>query len=148
MRSQAIGTCVGLLALFIAGCGPEAPTRPWSASDHAHSAPRANQVNPDRSPRTQAQSPEVARARAIAALYRVSCASCHGAQGAGDGPEAPSAMPDFRSAEWQQSRSNEEIAQVIRIGRPPMPAFGDQIQGESLQGLVAYVRALGGAPPQ
>lgn len=148
MHRQAIRLSVGLFALALVGCGPEAPTRAWSASDHAHSAPRANQASPDRTPRTQAQSPELARARAIAALYRVSCASCHGAQGAGDGPQAPAAMPDFRSGEWQQSRTDEEIAQVIRVGRPPMPAFGDQIQGANLQGLVAYVRALGVAPPQ
>jgi mono/diheme cytochrome c family protein len=145
---QAIRTSVGLFAFALAACGPEAPTRPWSASDHAHSTPRANQVTPDRAPRTQEQSPEVARARAIAALYRVSCASCHGAQGAGDGPEAPAAMPNFRSAEWQQSRSDTEIAQVISLGRPPMPAFGDQIQGANLQGLVVYIRALGVTPSE
>lgn len=57
-------------------------------------------------------------------------------------------MPDFRSAEWQGSRSDEEIAQVIRLGRPPMPAFGDQIQGVNLQGLVAYIRVLGRTSPE
>ena len=57
-------------------------------------------------------------------------------------------MPNFQSVEWQQSRSDEEIAQVIRLGRPPMPAFGDQIQGANLQGLVGLVRALGAIPAE
>jgi hypothetical protein len=55
-------------------------------------------------------------------------------------------MVSFASAEWQNGRSDVEIAQVITDGRNMMPAFGDTIAPAGIEALVALIRRFGGAP--
>ena len=81
-----------------------------------------------------------------AAEFAGKCAMCHGKAGAGDGP-AGAAMnpkpPDFSSAEYQEGRSDEEIAEAIKTGKGMMPAYGEKLSAEAIEGLVAYIRTLG-----
>ncbi len=128
--------------LLCGACGPEVPTESWSASDHAHPPQQATQTGPAQARPARNVSPAENRARAAASLYRVSCARCHGTTGAGDGPEAPAGLPDLRTAAWQDSHDDTAIEEVIRLGRPPMPAFGDQIQPEGIVALREHVRRL------
>ncbi|MDQ2702783.1 MAG: FTR1 family iron permease [Pseudomonadota bacterium] len=67
-------------------------------------------------PQAPAQAPDLAGA---AALYQQSCATCHGANGAGDGPAAAALDPspiDFTDATRARQRSVFALQQVIEQG--------------------------------
>lgn len=80
-------------------------------------------------------------------LYDDNCASCHGAQGLGDGPEAanlPAAPTSFKNQEWMAARSAVDLSEAIRDGAgESMPAFGDQFSTDEIWNLTAYLRQLG-----
>jgi len=154
-----IGRAAWLSALVVlaSACGrEERPVREWRASDHAEPGPvePGGQAPPEGDAPGAAgggtsadpgESPEARDARAVAELYGVICASCHGPRGDGDGPaRAPGmAMPRFSDPAWQASRTDEAIAQVIVEGRGAMPAFGQQVNPRGVAALVRYLRALG-----
>tara|TARA_B110000037_G_scaffold218893_1_gene282832 strand:- start:914 stop:1342 length:429 start_codon:yes stop_codon:yes gene_type:complete len=85
-----------------------------------------------------------------AATYASSCASCHGANGAGDGAAA-SALPvtpaNFSEAIFWETRTDEAVASVIRDGgaangkSPLMVAFGAML-GDNVPAMVAYLHTL------
>jgi mono/diheme cytochrome c family protein len=140
------GSVVSVVVLIGAlGCSepplPEAGE--WTAADHTQPDRGAATTNQQRAPRAERASDPLA---AAAALWNVTCASCHGRTGLGDGPAAPGPMVSFASAEWQNGRSDVEIAQVITDGRNMMPAFGDTIAPAGIEALVALIRRFGGAP--
>jgi mono/diheme cytochrome c family protein len=77
------------------------------------------------------------------------CASCHGAQGKGDTPMAQALKPsprDFSDSAWQQEKSDEHIAKVIREGgtsvglSPMMAPWGSLLDDKRIKGLVAKIR--------
>ncbi len=131
---------VVFIVTLLFACGEDpAPTRVWTPDDHAQ--PPAPDQSPNAPQRTERSGNP--RARAAAALWNVSCASCHGRDGRGDGPDAPTQLASFRRAEWQAANSDEEIARVITLGRDRMPNFGDQIAAAGIAALVEHVRTLG-----
>lgn len=81
------------------------------------------------------------------------CAACHGREGRGDGPLAPSLNPpprDFiRGDSFKEPRTVVAIADVIARGIPstptPMPAFA-HLDLESRRRLAGYVLSIGGGP--
>jgi len=86
-------------------------------------------------------------AAAGARLYRRSCASCHGASGAGDGPAAEGLRPPpsdltgpARSAEATPARD----FQVVTLGIPAtsMEPWGGRLPVEQRWDVVAYVQTL------
>ena len=73
-----------------------------------------------------------------AKLYQSNCATCHGPAGEGT---AKSGKIDMTTSVWQAKLSDTAIANVVRLGRPPiMPSFSFS-KGE-LQDLVKHLRAL------
>jgi mono/diheme cytochrome c family protein len=81
------------------------------------------------------------------AVYRRLCLACHGREGKGDGSAAAALDPaptDFSAAEFQEGRSDEEIAQAVTDGTGSMPGFGSQLSDEEIEALVEYVRHFGG----
>lgn len=71
------------------------------------------------------------------------CASCHGIEGRGDGPNGPMVKaPDLSRPDWQAATSDEQIAAVIREGRNKMPRF--DLPPPTIAGLVRRIRALRG----
>lgn len=158
VRRVAWVTCIAAACLWLGGCD-RAPrdVREWRASDHAEPGPAepggqaAPQGEPPGAPAPGAaaapvdESPEARDARAVAELYGVICASCHGPAGDGDGPARPPgvAMPRFADPAWQASRTDEAIAQVIVAGRGQMPAFGQQVNPRGVAALVRHLRGLG-----
>lgn len=131
--------------VLLVGCGEKRELREWQPTDHAQ--PEGADVDPSRvaQEQTAAETPEQIEARAAAALYRVSCASCHGNEGRGDGMARPPAVqiPSFADAAWQQSRTDEQLASAIREGKNLMPKFGDKVNPTGIQALVKHVRRLG-----
>lgn len=81
------------------------------------------------------------------------CAACHGRDGRGDGPLAPTLNPpprDFMKADsFTKPRTVVEIAELIARGTPskptPMPAFA-HLDLETRRRLAGYVLSIGGGP--
>lgn len=125
----------------LAACGDTRELREWKPSDH--------QPPPTVAPEGQGSGSEgendgEAEARAVAALWTMRCATCHGAEGRGDGSGRPPgiALPDMTAAAFHDARSDEALAEVIAKGRGLMPAFEGQLSEEGVAALVRHVRAL------
>ncbi|HMC57213.1 MAG TPA: c-type cytochrome [Gemmatimonadaceae bacterium] len=92
-----------------------------------------------------------AAASAPAALYAKWCATCHGASGRGDGPNArflPIAPAVHASAAQMAARSDDMLFDAIAGGgwvmgkSPRMPAFGQTLSSAEIRSLVGYIRVL------
>ena len=71
--------------------------------------------------------------------WRENCAKCHGAMGAGDGPQGPMTHArDLSDGAWQAATNDETIAKTIREGRGMMPAF--KLPDSTVSALVRLVR--------
>lgn len=130
------------LVLGAAACESKPDLREWTPDDHGHPP------DPASAPTAPAEAPSPQTiARAAAALYRVSCAPCHGAEGRGDGPNKPpgASLASFADPAWQKARTDEELAAAIRAGKGLMPAFGDRIIPDGITALVAHLRTFGAA---
>jgi cytochrome c oxidase cbb3-type subunit 3 len=131
--------------LVLAACGDPPPLREWTPADHG----QPERVDDRERGLGEPEAPaEDGVARAARALWNASCASCHGRDGKGLGPGRPpgATIADFTSQEFQDSRSDAQLAETIRNGRNLMPAFAKQVNDHGIQALVQHVRALG-APP-
>ena len=84
--------------------------------------------------------------------YDQLCASCHGPQGAGDGPIA-AGLPetqkprDFQVADFKIATDDEKMKEVIQkggmaFGLSPLMAPQPSLTGDDLNNVVAYVRTL------
>ncbi len=69
-------------------------------------------------------------------IFQQKCQNCHGDKGQG------ARGPAFTKAAMKDSA---ELRQIIHDGHEKMPAFGNQMTGEQLDGIVAYVKQLGSA---
>lgn len=79
---------------------------------------------------------------AAQALFNAQCASCHGAEGHGDGPMAAMFRPaDLSDPTLQAQRSDEDFAAAIVRGKGRMPAFGTQLRPEAVPLLVRLIRS-------
>jgi len=76
-----------------------------------------------------------------AALFKTKCSMCHGADGKGF---AALKTPDFTDPKWQGSKSDKEIASVIKNGKQGtmMQAFGNQLKDDEIDALVKEIRSL------
>ena len=97
-----------------------------------------------------ANAPSAARADGPA-LYARWCASCHGAAGKGDGPNAqrlPVRPTAHANAAYMRERSDDALYDAIAAGgavigkSARMPAFGETLSREDIRSLVSYLRAL------
>jgi mono/diheme cytochrome c family protein len=83
-------------------------------------------------------------------IFQMRCFVCHGRSGIGDGPSAPglgAPVRDLTAADWQNSITDQSIAQVIRSGAkaiggsaamPPNP----DLSNAQIQSLTQYIREL------
>lgn len=80
-----------------------------------------------------------------AAIYKQHCAMCHGETGGGDGPAAVAFDPkptDFTAPDFQESRTDDQLTEVIAKGRGRMPSFEAQLKPDELKALVEYIREM------
>src|SRR5262249_10136725 len=69
------------------------------------------------------------------------CASCHGPEGRGDGPNGPGVQaPDLARESWQATVTDDQIARTIRNGKNRMPKF--DLPDAVVAGLVRRIRGL------
>lgn len=128
-------------ALLLSGCGDDRELREWTPEDHGQ--PPQSQADPSRIPGNQPTG--TPQERAAAALWIMQCAGCHGRGGRGDGPEQPPGvqLPDFTRAEFQASRTDQELAAAITQGQGEMEGFGDRLPQQAIAALVGHIRRLG-----
>lgn len=86
-------------------------------------------------------------------MFMTVCATCHGADGSGNGPVAESLNPrprNYTDKAWQASVTDDDLKKIIvqgghAVGKSPMmPANpGLKDQPEVLEGLVQIIRRFG-----
>jgi mono/diheme cytochrome c family protein len=85
-------------------------------------------------------------------IYTQRCVTCHGAEGAGDGPVALSLPPEMKprnlqNGDFKVTKDDVKMKDVIQKGgaahglNPLMPPHSD-ITGANLDALVAFVKSL------
>lgn len=82
-------------------------------------------------------------------VWEAQCASCHGPQGQGDGPQAQQAgwtLASLADPAYTAQQSLDAWYQVTSQGRGEMPAFADVLPEEALRNVVAYARTFSFAP--
>jgi len=135
-----------LAAALTLACSQTPPdVREWRVADHDHQDnPNAAQTDMTDGGQTGVMGiDEVALA-----AWRANCVPCHGLIGRGDGPRGlPLKARDLTDPAWQQSATDEQIAQTIRNGKGQMPKL--DLPPATVQQLVKLVRLLGArtAPP-
>jgi len=77
-------------------------------------------------------------------LYAASCAACHGADGAGDGPEASAPMPDFSDQAWAIEQSQASLRSGWLAAHPDVAV---DLQPDQQRALLQYIRGFSMATP-
>lgn len=79
-------------------------------------------------------------------VYEAACLTCHGAQGQGDGPDAPPGTPNLVAAPLAYERTLAHWFDVIAVGRGAMPAFADRLSEDERWAVAEYVRSFAYQP--
>ncbi len=85
-----------------------------------------------------------ARSKAVV-IFTERCATCHGADGRGNGPAAVNLKPkpiDFHSRNWQKSVSDENITKAIIFGGRAVGKSGQMAPNPDLENEPEIVAAL------
>jgi len=146
-----------LFILVLMACG-EREAAPPAAPAAAPAAPAAPAAAPA-APAAQAPPEAAPAAGAVAAaeeIFATRCVTCHGPQGAGDGPGSAALDPkprNFQDPAWQESVTDDHIEQIVMYGgaavgrSPTMPGNPDLMsQPEVVRALAAHVRGLRRSP--
>lgn len=76
----------------------------------------------------------------VEVTWQKQCATCHGPNGKGDGPEGPMVKAqDLTREDWQAKIDDAQMASSIRNGKGKMPKF-DKVPDEVVAGLVKRIR--------
>lgn len=76
-------------------------------------------------------------------LFQAHCASCHGAQGQGDGPAGRALKPGPADLTAMAGRhSDGDFAWKIANGRGPMPAWNGRLSEKNIWDLVNFIQSL------
>lgn len=81
--------------------------------------------------------------------WEAQCASCHGPQGEGDGPQAQAAgwtLASLADPVYAAQQSLEAWYQVAKQGKGNMPAFDGVLTDAALRNVVAYARTFSFLP--
>ena len=129
------------LAAFACGEREATPAAPSASAPPAAAAPAAPPV-----PAPAAVADEAKQ------IFLTRCTTCHGPEGAGDGPGSAALEPkprNFQDPAWQQSVTDEHLEKIVMYGgaavgrSPTMPGNPDLMsKPEVVRALVAHVRGL------
>lgn len=129
------------------------PTSDWEKFEKESS--HANQPDPklmdDGSLPPKEDAGDAVAANPIEQKYSNFCASCHGAEGRGDGPAGSALKPPPRNfVAWKDNVTDEYIAKVIREGgaavglSASMAPWGSVLSEDELNGMVKLIRNFQG----
>jgi len=135
---------------LVAGCGgsEDSATPEPTAARPAPAAEPEPEPSAEPAAATASDEPDLA---AGAQLYASYCASCHGAQGAGDGPVSAGLKPKpaaHDDAAYMSTLSDEHLFTVIKrggpaVGKSPLMApWGGTLSDDQIHDVVAFVRTL------
>jgi mono/diheme cytochrome c family protein len=117
-----------------------------AALAHEHHAMEGHWMAPEKA--AKRHNPVAATPESLqrgAALFQQHCASCHGAQGAGDGPAAAALEPKPANLQTMAGHhSDGDLAWKIAHGRGAMPAWRTVLKPNQIWDLVNHIRHLGG----
>ncbi len=130
-----------LLLLAGLGCSEGGKIREWRPSDHDQPED-LSQVEGRPAPQGQpgggGEGEDTADA-STEVLWRQQCMRCHGRDGRGGSSMATRGpVADLRASTLAEA----EIIQVVTKGRREMPAFGQELDAESIQALAKKVLSL------
>lgn len=154
-----------MLTLLAIGCGPQgessshqaraASPSPAPTGDPSAAAPPAP-VSAAAVSRAILPLPDLGyNAREGRALYRHYCATCHGAEGHGDGFNAYNLDPkprDLADPAFQARKSDDDLASVVRSGggfaglSTAMPPWGRTLNERKVRNIIEYLRTLAKPP--
>jgi len=148
------GTALVFLIALACGPGgesePAAPPQPAPPVEKAKPAPTppVEKAEPAAAPEGEAD-PATADALAI---FSTRCFTCHGPEGAGDGPGSAGLNPpprNFQDPEWQASVTDEHLQKIVMFGgtsvgkSPIMPGNPDLMsKPDVVAALVVHIRSL------
>lgn len=131
----ALAIAVGA-SLFAAGCG--------SGRTSQESAASAPPQEPAQVPASTGTITAADREQA-GQLFSTRCATCHGAEGRGDGAGGAALKPgprNFHDVEWQKATSDETIEQAIVYGGAAVGKSPAMVPNPDLQAKPGVVKAL------
>jgi mono/diheme cytochrome c family protein len=83
-----------------------------------------------------------------AKLFDAHCDKCHGKDGRAKTMRGKMVgAQDLTDVKWQESVTDEKIAEAIRKGPDAMPSFEKKLSSAQIDALVAYVRHFKGTQP-
>ena len=77
-----------------------------------------------------------------AALFKVHCVMCHGADGSGDTPAGKVFKAAALTDPMVTTKSNDELHAVIKAGKNKMPTFKDKLTDDQIEEVIGYIRKL------
>jgi mono/diheme cytochrome c family protein len=88
-----------------------------------------------------------------ARIFAADCARCHGREGKGDGPDLAKLQSAVSPDDWTDKETNQGltdnfiVAMITKGGKANgksriMPAFGDKLNTQQVQDLLAFIRSL------
>jgi mono/diheme cytochrome c family protein len=127
---------------LLAACGKNNEPPPPSSGSPTAQPESAPQGKTKKDPAAQAQ-----------AMFNTVCATCHGADGTGNGPAAANLNPkprNYTDPQWQASVTDEDIKKTIllggqAVGKSPMMPGQPQLKDDPavLDELVKIIRGFG-----
>jgi len=142
MKALKLSIVLTVAALFGTACGLHENMTSTSNQTANKNAPAAAAINTNSAGGNNANTANAPSAAGDgAALYQsIGCAVCHGANGKGN-PQMKD-IPNFTDAAWQKKTDDAAMINVIKNGKPPMPAYKNRLTDEQIKALVAYIRAF------
>jgi mono/diheme cytochrome c family protein len=112
----------------------------------------APQAPPATTASASAAAPAAAAVDEALQIFATRCVTCHGSQGAGDGPGSAALDPkprNFQDPVWQDSVTDDHLEKIVMYGgaavgkSPSMPGNPDLMsKPEVVRALVAHLRSL------
>jgi mono/diheme cytochrome c family protein len=121
---------IAILAIFVASMA-KAQSKPWDIPANYKDMKSSVKTSP-------------ASIQAGEAIYKKTCAACHGKTGVGNGPKAKSldtTPTDFTKAAFQ-NETDGAIFYQTKVGREDMPKYDKKIEDSDIWNIVNYLRTL------
>ena len=109
-RGRAIGAAVVAAVAIGVACGQDEAAAPAKPSAAGPQPPAASPAPPSNDATAHAEAQEI---------FATRCVTCHGPNGAGDGPASAGLTPpprNFQDPAWQTSVDDDHIEKIIKYG--------------------------------
>jgi mono/diheme cytochrome c family protein len=144
MPKKSLYTLAGVLSLSVFSAQAHAHGGHHDPSSHDHADMSQHWMAPAK--QAKRRNPIKANPASLErgeALYQEYCASCHGPQGAGDGPAAEALNPKPANLkEMAPYHSDGDLAWKIAQGRGAMPGWKRQLRARQIWDIVNFIKHI------